>query len=265
MIMLFILAGALGAIALIVFLLFRQLRELSWQLTQLRVERDSERILHDIGLRPGPTSLNEVDPTEPVLRKRHLALYLGGLSIALARLRESSHSHRPALVASGAAAAVITAAASLIVLQGAPTSPPGTTPPPPRVTTPAPSHSAGVSPQPRDPQPPAGPGAAAPSSPTSRGDGHLATTLRDVVSVRPRSSLGPPGEAAPRPPSSTGRPEPPRLAGGASPPRGGVGPGVSPPPPSPTPPPPSASSSSSPTPLCVDARTLVDLLVCLRV
>jgi hypothetical protein len=78
-----ILAGALGAILLA--LLFRRLRQLSRQLAQLRVERDCERILRDIGMTwVAETNLIEVEDAQPataidapVRRKGHLSLYLG--------------------------------------------------------------------------------------------------------------------------------------------------------------------------------------------
>ncbi|MFJ2178950.1 hypothetical protein ACIOHE_39410 [Streptomyces sp. NPDC087851] len=41
----FILAGALGALSISVILLFRQQRQLRWQLTQIRVDRDSDHIM----------------------------------------------------------------------------------------------------------------------------------------------------------------------------------------------------------------------------
>ncbi|MCQ9178728.1 hypothetical protein KMT30_06720, partial [Streptomyces sp. IBSBF 2953] len=104
-----ILAGALGAIALIVCVLFRQLRELSWQLTQLRVERDSERILHDIGIRAGSANTVAALPTVPARRKKHLSLFLGGAAAASAWLRN----HRSAFVGTGAAATAAMAAAAL--------------------------------------------------------------------------------------------------------------------------------------------------------
>ncbi len=125
----FILAGALGAIALIVYLLFRRLRRLSWQLTQLRVERDCERILQDIGLagsRPVTTAQPATahpatePPAVPVRRKRHLRLYqgLGGMSAAFVRMQDASRRRRPALITSGAATAVVASLATLILVHG---------------------------------------------------------------------------------------------------------------------------------------------------
>lgn len=93
----FILAGALGAIALIVYLLFRRLRQLSWQLTQLRVERDSERILREIGIRTGSRHIEAIPTDAPARRKGHLSLYIGGgLASAVMRLRDTCHAHRGA-------------------------------------------------------------------------------------------------------------------------------------------------------------------------
>ncbi|MFF9238453.1 hypothetical protein ACF1AY_16175 [Streptomyces sp. NPDC014776] len=128
-----ILAGALGAIALVVALLFRQLRDLSWQLTQLRVERDSERILRQIGY-AGSTPLDDLEVSRPVRRKRHLALYLGGLAGIAATLRGRARQRRgPVLAAArqhrgpvlaAAAGATAAAATALWVLFDTPGAPP---------------------------------------------------------------------------------------------------------------------------------------------
>lgn len=125
----FILAGALGAIALIVYLLFRWLRKLSWQLTQLRVERDCEAILREIGI-GGSRPVTTAPSAQPVRRKRHLALYRGGMSAAFVRLKDTSRRHRPALVASGAATAIAVCGAGLLLASSL-TAPPGTPTAPP--------------------------------------------------------------------------------------------------------------------------------------
>ncbi len=82
-----ILAGALGAFAPVVFLLIQRLRQLSWQLTQIRVERDSESILREIGLRAEAGSSDLPEP-EVSRRIRHgrLTPFQDGLGSALAQL-----------------------------------------------------------------------------------------------------------------------------------------------------------------------------------
>ncbi|MEU4172864.1 hypothetical protein AB0F46_39030 [Streptomyces sp. NPDC026665] len=117
-----ILAGALGA--LLLALLFRRLRRLSRQLAQLRVERDCERILRDIGMTwVAETKLHEVEDAQPatpidapVRRKGHLSLYLGqNVSGFLTQRRN----HRHLAVAAGTAV-IATAAvvAALVTVPG---------------------------------------------------------------------------------------------------------------------------------------------------
>lgn len=114
--MLIILAGALGAFALIVYLLFRRLRQLSWQLTQLRVERDCERILRVLKMGPedAPTEKGDVQELHsvetPVRSKGHLSLYLGGnVAAFLAGHRNQRHLATAAGTALFATAAVVAA------------------------------------------------------------------------------------------------------------------------------------------------------------
>ncbi|MFJ2719441.1 hypothetical protein [Streptomyces sp. NPDC087437] len=117
--MLIILATAFGALALFVYLLFRQLKDISWQLTQLRVERDSERILHDIGLRTQPPDHGADERARPAHRNRHLALYLGGsLTAVLAELRNLTSKKRKALLASGATAMAALGAIGFLLIAG---------------------------------------------------------------------------------------------------------------------------------------------------
>lgn len=118
--MLIILAGALGATALNV-LLFRRLRQLSWQLTRLRVERDCERILRELG-RPAEIHLAERENAKdqtfsriPVRSKAHLSLYRGGLVAAWVTSRRHQRHF-----AAAAGTAVFAATAILAVLLTAP-------------------------------------------------------------------------------------------------------------------------------------------------
>lgn len=107
-----LIAGVIGALALGVYLLFRQLRTISWQLTQLRVEHDSERILHAIGVTS--TAVRAARP-DPIRRKRHLALYLGGGAAVLAFLARNVRLH-PAAAATAGGVALAAAAATVVSL-----------------------------------------------------------------------------------------------------------------------------------------------------
>lgn len=115
-IMLIILAGALGAMALNV-LLFRRLRQLSWQLARLRVERDCERILRELGkpteihLAERENAKDQTFSTIPVRSKAHLSLYRGGNVAALVIFRRHQRHF-----AAAAGTAVFAAAAIVAVL-----------------------------------------------------------------------------------------------------------------------------------------------------
>ncbi|SHI65086.1 hypothetical protein SAMN05444521_8137 [Streptomyces sp. 3214.6] len=248
----FILAGALGAIALIVYLLFRQLRELSWQLTQLRVERDSERILREIGIRSDSRPVMTTPTDAPARRKGHLSLYLGaGLAPALMGLRDIYREHRPALVAGGAAASVAIGAAALLLATNLDHPPPG-------VEGPAAPPTQAVSPEPSAPgkQPSRGPAPPLRTLVPSSGPGTPADDVADGAAVVTSLQL------PPVPVESTAG-TPPRSS-----PSGGSPPTTAPPPTEPSAPVPSTSSTSdlaSPVPvLCVKARTLLELELCLR-
>lgn len=257
--------AALGAIALVVALLFRRLGQLSRQLMVLRVERDSERILHQIGLHAGPTLLDLADPVnEPVRRKRHLALYVGGgLTAAVAKLRHIGRNYPHATVAvSVATVAAVCTTAVLLALGGG-------TPPPrrgngaPSVTvSPGPSGTPGISPAPsrtgpsREPPPTA----SEPSSGPGSGEGgDEAISSSEPVAARSPTlpDPGPSGQQPPGGPTGSSPEEPP----GSSPPAT-----TAPPTRSPTEtsaPPPPATSPGTPPLLCVNVRTLLELELCL--
>lgn len=251
--MVIILAGAFGALALFVFLLFRHLRNLSWQITQLRVERDSERILHDIGIRTQPKNNKPDQMAGPVRRKGHLALYLGGgLAAALAQLRDLTRQQRQALVASGAAATAALAAFSLLLIAASAGLPPeGESPGIPSGEGSSPSTQPGtLSPAPTVPSP-------APSATTGSGSGDDQDYSSGRVIPLTRTSPGrTPGEPTP----TTGRRPPPGATPGgtSSPPTqtGSPAPSIQPSATLPATAPPSYA-------LCVDARALRELRVCL--
>lgn len=123
-----ILAAGLGANFIVFALLFRRLRQLSWQLRDMRAERNSEWILHALQGAPEEhmyavpaadgTGLEPPPDVQPVRRKRHLGLYIGGLSGIAATVTETIRyawrEHRGQVIAS--LAAVTIAAATTVVL-----------------------------------------------------------------------------------------------------------------------------------------------------
>lgn len=241
----FILAGALGAIALIVYLLFRRLRALSWQLTQLRVERDCERILREIGISGGSRPVVTAPPAPPVRRKRHLSLYLGGLGATLASLKEASRRHRPALVASGAASAVVMSAAAMIL---------ATSLHPPRENSNVPARSPTSIPSQPGPAPPSrsSPGhttGRTPGVPSASGGvaGTHHGAMGGISKLSPSVPPGPSSSAGPGGPPSPGQ-SPPATGTTSSAPT------------------PSGPAAHTPCPvLCVHVRALPGAKVCLKI
>lgn len=126
-----ILAAGLSTNVILIALLFRRLRRLSWQLRDIRAERNSEWILHALqdvpeqGTAVAQAAGGTYDPItdpQPVRRKRHLGLYIGGLSgIAATATEATRHAwreHRGQLVVGAAATALVAATAvTLIVVE----------------------------------------------------------------------------------------------------------------------------------------------------
>lgn len=111
-----VLAAALASVLIV--LLFRRLRRLSRQLTELRVARDSEEILQQIGVGGGSRPIAVEQSQDPVRRKRHLSLYIGGLSGTIGRLRWRRPRYRTALLAGGATAGIALGAAVTLLVAG---------------------------------------------------------------------------------------------------------------------------------------------------
>lgn len=115
-----LLAGVLGAAVLAIVLLHRAQQKQTELITQLRAEVTAQRIAAITG-RPTPLAEDEDQLQEPVRRKRHLALYIGGgVAAVLAslgrRLRSALRpSPRTAVMATATVAAVATTAAALIM------------------------------------------------------------------------------------------------------------------------------------------------------
>lgn len=244
----FILAGVLGVVAPVVFLLFRQLRQLSWQLTQQRVERDSERILQAIGLRPEQESQLAVLTADATLRKRHPYLYRDSvLAAALLKLRDLSPSRRYALAASGMIATIAVGLVTLLLVVSSGATPLGAGHGPPSGT--ASPESGAVSPEPTrsSGQPPG-------DRPVESADVHITgiagsvlaseTTAASARSLRAWSSSHAP------PPSSSAQAEP---SSQMSPPESSA--------PAPSVPP---SGAGPPlVELCAGVRPLLELRLCL--
>jgi hypothetical protein len=107
-----LLAGVLGAAVLAIVLLARSVRRLAEQTNQLRAEVTAQKIAALQQRAPAPAPVDE-EP-EPVRRKRHLALYIGGgvaafLTSLGERLRAMVNQHRRA---AAAGTVVVVAAAS---------------------------------------------------------------------------------------------------------------------------------------------------------
>ncbi len=120
-----LLAGVLLALALGVYLLFRQLRNISWQLTQLRVEHDSEQILRAIGVRPTAVPVRP----EPVRQKRHLSLFIEGGAAALATIGREVRTH-PVAVRTTTTLAIADTGFTVVLLAPAPRATDEKPPPP---------------------------------------------------------------------------------------------------------------------------------------
>jgi len=255
---LIILAAGLGLQFIVVVLLFRRLRRnLSRQLRDMRAERNSEKILRALQEAPvqhpamqaanwfGPNPEPVGDP-QPVRRKKHLGLYLGGglaaMSVTVSQvMRETWKSHPVQLVGAvaGAAAAAATVAALLTYTpwrddsrppSSAPTAAPSINPPPEDLQPPSirpsetPSRSPSVSPS-------ASPPGTVPDSPALNPSGPASTAGPSGSTIGGQESA----EPGPRPPSSTppeGATAGPGPSGDDTPPP----PGTTPPLPPPVPP-----------------------------
>lgn len=223
-----ILAAGLGANILVATLLFRRLREdLNRQLRDMRAEHNSEWILRALKDAPEereraaqaangrPSELPPMGP-QPVRRKRHLGLFIGGAAAALITIstaaREIWRNHSGQLVAGATAAAVTATALTLIIFNpwtddadheppsSAPTAgptdtlPPGYTQPPGSSPAPGPSSTATGS------QPSGSPAGLTPTSPPAP----TALMPIDDVSQQPTGPHTQPGE----PPPADGEPPP---------------------------------------------------------
>lgn len=235
-----VLAAGLGANCIVLALLFRRLRaDLNRQLRDVRAERNSEWILHALQASPEPTEQQamqaangsglEPEPRsgpQPVRRKKHLGLYIGGglaaLGVTLVQVaREAWQSHRGQLVAAAAATAAAATATVLLLAyapwrdddgrrppSSAPTAGPAPsyTQPPPSAPTPSASPSPpGSASQPSEsarPTPdgptPGSPTATAPPVPTPDGPEPTATPSQPEE-TQPPGSNPPPARPEPEP------------------------------------------------------------------
>jgi hypothetical protein len=125
-------AMLLGAASLAIFLLYRGWRSNARQIQQLRAELATYQIMAMSSSQNRPGSIGDLPSQEPVRRRGHLALYLGGGVVAVfTSCRDNIKAlitRRPALAATAAAtvATVGTAAALVLVPNGSePGDPPG--------------------------------------------------------------------------------------------------------------------------------------------
>ncbi len=267
-----VLAAGLGLANFIaIALLFRRLRgDLNRQLSDMRAERNSEWILHALkgvqeqgeqaaqaanGYPYGPPPS---DP-QPVRRKRHLGLYLGGgLVAAAAALAEATRqawdSNRGQLVAVAGATAIAVATAVMLIVTQWPTRN-GAAPPPSAPTATA-TVTRTPSPTPPSTNPSTTPGPTVSPGPSASGPSGLTPGPAGSASGAPI------GNRTPAPPSTA-------SSGGSADP-GPPGGGTASPTALPTPPPDPSPPQLTPSPppgrpaLCLGlALTVLDLAVCL--
>ncbi|CAL9347853.1 hypothetical protein SUDANB1_00400 [Streptomyces sp. enrichment culture] len=280
-----ILAAGLGANFIIVMLLFRRLRgNLNRQLRDMRAEHNSELILR--ALREAPqrqqavqaaNGTGEVAPElplgpQPVRRKRHLGLFIGGAVAAMVAvlsqgLRAAWDTRRGQVV--GTAIGVATVAATTIILlayspwEDGGSGPPSSAPTAAPTVTSSPGHtqppSSGSSPSP-SPFPSVSSDSTTASAPAPTAAGQWQETVAQTPQSSASSSRA---EASPplppaSPPAGSGTPTKPAPTPTPEPPPAEPSPG------SPSPePPPSAPSRSSALCLALVAAGLVDITVCL--
>ncbi|MFJ6562010.1 hypothetical protein ACIQMV_19540 [Streptomyces sp. NPDC091412] len=114
-----LLAGLLGATITALVLLYRSHTRHEALITQLRAELAAEKIARITAAQARPPSPVSGDEPEPVRRKRHLTLYIGGGVVAIihslrGRSRQVWKHHRAATVT--AAAGVVAAAGTTVAL-----------------------------------------------------------------------------------------------------------------------------------------------------
>lgn len=261
-----VLAAGLGANFIAVALLFRRLRrDLGRQLRDMRAERNSELILHALRAVPEQQAVQAANGTgepelpslgpQPVRRKRHLGLFIGGAVAALVAalgpgLRAAWDTRRGQVV--GTAVGVAAVAATTVFLlayepwegggSGPPSSAPTAAPPwvgPPDPTQPPPSERAPTS---RTPAPSGAPDSTTPTTPTPKPTELRSTATEEQpesAAAQPQPSASssesepsppPPGSGTPADPAPTVTPEPPPAEPqpGTPPPRPPAGAPVAP-------------------------------------
>ncbi|MFJ3249177.1 hypothetical protein [Streptomyces sp. NPDC086782] len=259
-----LLAGLLGATITALVLLYRSHTRHEALITQLRAELAAEKIARITAVQARPPSTIGLAEPEPVRRKRHLALYIGGGVVAIlhslrGRSRQVWEQHRAATMT--AAAGVVAAAGTTMALLMSPSSTATPTPDGPGSATPAASPEA----------------APVSGTPPSKDD---ALSVRDVTADEPlplaegdleapaspsqESDFPPAGSASTREPTTEdGAGTTPATAPDATPQSS-----ADPPPAAPPAAPPPPASSQTPTPvlpadrnkgLCVDLPGVLDL------
>lgn len=284
----FILAAALGANTVIVFLLFRRLRsDLSRQVTAIRVEIHRDRVIRQLtrpngigrvgtedeapeaALAVGDGDEPPVFAEQPIRRKKHLAVYRGGALAAAALaliggVQDTWRTHRNQVV--GGLAGITVTATTVTLLTLSPWDS-GTNREPPSS---APTAGPTFTPLPPDSPDPQSPGSSAPSAnPSHTADsgreiGASSASSEPVPASSPQDigSLVPIGDE-PLTPSATGSPTP----GGSEPPPADPEPEDPAPPTTPPPAEPPAEEPENPpaSGLCIGLilRPVADIQVCL--
>ncbi|SDM47771.1 hypothetical protein SAMN04487981_101651 [Streptomyces sp. cf386] len=227
-----VLAAGLGFANLIfVALLFRRGRQLSRQLSDMRAERNSEWILRALQDAPDQPAVRAANGAaskpppagpQPVRRKRHLGLYIGGLAAAMVALggtvRNALQTPRGQWTAAAVGAAAVATAITLLIATQWPADKRGPRSSAPTATvtvsvappsTPAPS-ATGSPPATNGPPAAVSPMAPASDSAASTTAGSASWATADggmsSVPITPAGSASSGGSAEPSPP--TGRPSP---------------------------------------------------------
>jgi hypothetical protein len=225
-----VLATGLGAHCIVFVLLFRRLRgDLNRQLRDMRAEHNSEWILRALRDAPGRAVVqaangrgHEPPPMgpQPVRRKRHLGLFLGGGVAALLTTtrsaRDRRRSHRRQFATTAAAAAVTATTIALVILSpweddsndGPPSSAPTAGPTASLTPSEPPSGSSAL---------PSRSGPAGGDGPEPDGSASTPTTTPMVPIDEMSGATGPHGQPE-EPPPAGGEPSPGSPTSGAPPP-----------------------------------------------
>jgi hypothetical protein len=200
-----VIAAVLGVAVVGIVLIYRGHRRNAEEINRLRAEVTAAKIaaLQQAMQQAVPDGDEQDEQPEPVRRKRHLSLYLGGFAFPIAwigdRLRHAWERHRAATVSTAVAVATVTAAAAYQYTSSADTRPSTSRAQPPVISAPpvpgtdegdgpAPSPSATSDSPDRQPAPESGSATPAPEAPVTAG----ATGTADTRATQSPSRGEPP-------------------------------------------------------------------------